>query len=114
MQGMQFSLSKLQHLCQQAKVLGLRQFPLPMTTIASIHAPYIFTVQKKSQLKKLAILAKLIIYFARTNTIAQCAQIINMPLMMNVIISVLSVPMLMMPLARERSAKLANNIAKYS
>ena len=86
--------------------------PLSMTTIAAIRAPCGFTFQEKGRLEELAILAKLIVCLARTNTIAQCAQMTNMPLMVNVIISVLSVPMLMVPLARGKSARLAKIIAK--
>ena len=57
-------------------------------------------------------LVKLIVGLARTNIIAQCAQITNMRLMATLIISALSVPMRMVPMAREKSARLAKIIAK--
>ena len=86
--------------------------PLSMTTIATIRAPCGFTLQEMGQLEELAMLAKLIVTLARTNIIAQCAQMTNMPLMANVIISALSVPMLMVPPAQGKNARLAKIIAK--
>ena len=86
--------------------------PLCTNTVVMIRTPCGFTPQAICLLEELAMLVKLIVGLARTNIIAQCAQMTNMPLMANVIISALSVPMLMVPLAREKSARLAKSKQK--
>ena len=57
-------------------------------------------------------LVKFIVGLARTNIIAQCAQMTNMRLMAIVIISTLSVPILIVQIAQEKNARLAKFIAK--
>jgi hypothetical protein len=86
--------------------------PLSLIIVATIRAPSGFTLQETGQLEECAMLAKLIVGLARTNIIAQCAQMTNMRLTATVIISVLSVPLLMVRKAREKSARLAKSIAK--
>ena len=64
------------------------------------------------QLEEVAMLVKLFVDRAKTNIIAQCAQMTNMPLMASAIISALSVSMLMVPPAQGKNARLAKIIAK--